>query len=116
MNNSSLFKIFSFIPVINLTAFLIMISHAYFLFGRMPVYGNPDPKTLSFTYELFMISQIILLFSLIFYPYSIFKTIFNKKLSKIILLKYLAVYIIGYIVLVIVFRLEQYEFGEWIAD
>lgn len=116
MNYSSLFKVFSFIPAINLTALLLLILHAYFLYERMPFYGNPDPKTLPFTYELFMVSEFLLLFSLIYYPYSLFRTIYEKKLNKIILLKYLAVYIIGFVLIFVSFRLGDLNLGEWILD
>lgn len=97
-------------------ALLLFILHAYFLNERMPFYGNPDPKTLTFTYELFMISEFLLIFSLIYYPYLIFRVIYKKELNKIMLLKYLAVYLMGFALIFIIFRLEQYNLGEWVLD
>lgn len=55
MNYSTLFKIVSFIPIVNLISLLILILHSYILFGHFPTYSNPDPKTLNFTYQLLFI-------------------------------------------------------------
>lgn len=116
MNHSSLFKIFSFIPAINLTALLVLILHAYFLNGHMPFYGNPDPQSLSFTYVFFVVTESLFVFSLFYYPYLIIRVILKKKLSKVMLLKYLFIFLILFIILLIVFRLEPYRIGEWIGD
>jgi hypothetical protein len=116
MNDSNLFKIFSFVPIINLISLLLLILQAYLLFDRMPTYGTPDPKTLPFTYTFFLILEFLLLFSLLYYPYSIFRAIYEKKLNRIILLKYISVYIIGFVLLIIIFRVENLNLGEWILD
>lgn len=116
MNNSILFKIFSFIPIINLILLLLLILHSYILYGRMPTYGNPDPKTLNFTYQLFFISLMILIFSFLYYPYLIFRLVYFKGLNRKAILKNVCLYLIGFILLLVIFRIEIYNLGEWIAD
>ncbi len=116
MNYSTLFKIVSFIPIVNLISLLILILHSYILFGHFPTYSNPDPKTLNFTYQLLFISQMILIFSFLYYPYLIFKLFYFKDLNRKVMLKNVCLYLIGFILLLVIFRMETYNLGEWIAD
>ena len=116
MTYSTIFKISSFIPIINLVALLVLILHAYFLYGRMPVYGSPDPKDLNFTYELFLISGLLLLYSPFYFSYLIVMVVYEKKTNKIILFRNIIIYLTGFILLLIICRSKAYNLGEWIVD
>ncbi len=116
MNYSTQFKIFSFIPIINLISLLLLILHSYILHGHFPTYNNPDPKTLDFTYQLFFISLMILIFSFLYYPYLIFRLVYFKDLNRKVILKNVCFYLIGFILLLVIFRIETYNLGEWIGD
>jgi len=82
----------------------------------MPTYGNPDPKTLNFTYQLFFICLMVLIFSFFYYPYLIFRVIYFRNLNRKVILKNVCLYLIGLILLLVIFRIETYNLGEWIAD
>lgn len=115
MNFSIYFKICSYIPFINLLLLLVLILHVYFLYGHLPTYSNPDPKTLTFTYNLYFISELLLIFSFFIYPILIVLVIY-KKLKIIKVFKYIVIYGVSLILLLVLYRIESLDLGNWILD
>ena|SRR6218665_983358 len=115
MNYTVYFKVFSYIPFMSLFCLLLLILHAYILYGHMPVYSNPDPKTLSITYTIYIIVDFLLIFSFLIYPILSIIVIY-KKLQTIMLIKYILIYLLGLILLLIAYRVKEFNLGIWIAD
>lgn len=82
----------------------------------MPIYSNPDPKTLSFTYTLFSISEILLIFSIVIFPILAIVVIYNKILKKVLIFKHIMIYLLGLGLLMFVYGLDMFDLGTWIAD
>lgn len=116
MNYSLLFKIFSYIPFISTLSLLLLVFHAYFLYGHMPTYSKPDPKSIPFTYILYSIFDFLLIFSFFYYPILIMIIILKKEVKKSIFFKNIAIYVLGLILLIIIYRLDDFGLAEWIND
>ncbi len=110
------FKLFSYIPLLNLLSLFLLVLHAYFLNGYMPVYNMPDPKTLSFTYILFQISDFFLIFSFFVFPILILVVTYKKSIKKSLIFKYIIIYILSLAVILIVYRIEVLKLANWITD
>ena len=116
MKYSIYYKIFSYMPLINLLALLLLITHSFFLYGRMPSYSNPDPKTLFITYSIFQISEIIVFFSFIIFPSLFIVVILQKTLTRRILFKHIIIYAFSIVLVFIIYRIEILDLGTWIID
>ncbi len=116
MNFSLYFKIFSYIPTVNLFSLLLLILHAYFLHGHMPTYSNPDPNELGFTYLFFIIITMFLMFSFFIYPILITMVIFKKYLKTKTIFIHVIIYGASVVLLLALYRLKSLGLGDWIAD
>ena len=106
------FKLFAYAPIINLVFFLILLLCAYFTVGKLPTYGNPDPKNFEFIYLLYLISWLALVSSYIFFPLLFCIIKFELRLK----LRYLLIYMLTFFVLLFLYRNETLNFKDWILD
>lgn len=116
MKYSIYYKIFSYIPLINLLALLLLIAHAYFLYRKIPSYSNPDPKTLFITYSIFQISETILFFSFLIFPSLVLVVILRKEFTRRLLFKHIIIYGFSIVLMLIIYRIEILDLGAWIID
>lgn len=110
------YKFFAFIPLINLLTLIILILHSFILHNQLPTYSNPDPKDLTPTYYLFLITEIILVNSVIVFPVFSIILFLSKSMEKFLLLKYIMVYILSLGFSILFYRLEYLDIATWILD
>ena len=112
---TSLFHLFTYIPLINLLCLILLITHSFLLHGRIPTYSIPDPKTLIISYQLFITSEILLFLSVILYPSLVIIIFFNKAKPPFLIRK-IGIYIFFFVLLILIYRIETLGLGEWILD
>jgi len=116
MNYSMYFKICSYIPIINLFSLLLLVLQVYFVYGYMPTYSNPDPKEMVFTYFIFLTITFLLIFSFFVYPILIAIVIYKRDLKIKKIFMYIIMYVASLILLLVLYRLESLNLGNWILD
>lgn len=110
------FKFCSYIPLVSLISLMILVLSAYLSLGHLPSFSNPDPKTYYISYNLFLGSIFLLLFSFFLYPLLTISISLKKEIKSVSIYRYISIYIFCLILLIIILRLDTFNLSDWILD
>jgi len=108
------FRFLSYIPALYLIVFYIGVVWACIYLGKIPIYDNPDPKTIPLFGFILLLERVLSMYtllSIVFYPIFLIVLLFKKtyKLNK----SEIFLFVITSILSIISFTSKL---GEWYAD
>lgn len=113
---SSIQRTLSYGPLSWIVLFLLFVLRAYFKLGRIPFYGNPDPKDLGFEihHGFLFFTYFFLLLSLLFWL--VLTGILFFKERKSVNMVDVVFYLVFYLVLFLFGYIDPWGLQTWFMD
>lgn len=109
-------RVLSYIPLGWLLLFALFVLRAYYKLGRMPIYGNPDPKDLGFIlhHGILFFSYFLVILSI--FLWVILTGILFVKDKKIIIKKDIFIFLCFYVFMFYFGRVDILGLFMWFID